>query len=168
MSENKDPLTPGKRFEKDWSDSVPKTCFLYRFKDSATSFKKVKGVNFTPSNICDFLLIDDISRTTYFLELKTTKGSSIPLKNIREEQIKQLTEASMHNVIAGLVINFREKKNYTVFVDIGTLNRMMKEIDKKSFSIVDFTKYGCVSINSKIARVHYRYNIESFVKKVHR
>lgn len=159
----------GKQFEDDWEKSVDEdTCYIYRFKDSPTSFIKVDNVKFTPSNISDYLMFDDITRTLYFVELKTTKGTAFPLSNVREEQIKQLTKASKHNLIAGLVINFRERQNYTIFVDIQTFNKMCKEINKKSFNIIDFTKYGCTPINSELKRVHYRYDIKGFMKKIHK
>lgn len=160
-------LSPGKQFESDFSKSVPESCFLYRFKDSPASFADATNVKFTPSNICDYMMLDDNTKTLYLFELKSVKDKTIPLNNIRETQIKQLTKASEHNLIAGFIINFRERNNYTIFVDIETFNNMRKEINKKSFNIIDFTKYGCTVINNKKLKTTHRYDIEQFVKTIH-
>ena len=157
-------MNAGKQFEADIKASCPKTAYIYRFRDSASSFGESTNTRFTPSNICDYLLFDDESRSLYFLELKTTKGASLPLSNIRENQIKQLTEAGeRHNIIAGFVVNFREKENFTAFIDIESFNQMLKNLEKKSFNIEDMRKYGCVEINSQKKKVNYRYDLSTFI-----
>ena len=54
---------------------------------------------------------------------------------IRDNQIKELTEASKYNLIAGLIFNYREKNNATYFMLMDDFNEMTSKIDKKSFNI---------------------------------
>ena len=157
--------SPGKVFEQDFQKSCPESAYIYRLKDNAASFAKGTNTRFTSHNMCDYLLFDNKSRTLYFLELKSTKSSSVPLSMIRETQIKELTEASNNNLIAGFVVNFREKDNFTGFISIKDFNRMMNEINKKSFNIEDLKKYRVIEIKSEKKRTRYKYNIENFINK---
>ena len=96
----------GKKFEQDFANSVNKDKYwLYRFRDNAASFSGGTNTRFTSSNICDYLLFDNDTRTLYLLELKSTKSSSISYTMIRDNQIKELTEASKYNLIAGFIFN---------------------------------------------------------------
>lgn len=160
-------LSPGKQFEADIKKSVPDSCYLYRFKDSASSFSDATNTSFTPSNICDYLMLDDESRTLYFLELKTHKGTSLPFSAIRQSQIKQMTDAGKHNLVTGFMINLREKDNFTAFIRIDDFNRMMEETGKKSCNIKDIMDYGGVKIKSEKKRTSYRYDLKDFIEKTH-
>ena len=62
---------PGKIFEQAIKDSVPNTCWIYRFRDNAASFGNGNNTRFASSNICDYLLFDDNSRTLYLLEIQS-------------------------------------------------------------------------------------------------
>lgn len=159
-------MNTGKQFEIDFKNSCPSTAFIYRFRDSASSFYSSEKTRFTPSNICDYMIYDDNTRILFLLELKTTRGSSLSLNNIRDTQIKQLTNASKHNIQAGFIVNFREKNNYTAYLHISKFNKMIKNIGKKSFNIEDMVKADCIEIESQIKRTHYSYNLKDFLKKV--
>ena len=62
------PQNEGKKFEADLKSSVPDTCWLYRLRDNASSFANGTNTRFTSSNICDFILFDDMSKTLFLLE----------------------------------------------------------------------------------------------------
>lgn len=156
----------GKQFEADWKASVDKLpdVWYYRLKDNAASFASGENTRFTSHNMCDCLVLDDKSRTLYCLEQKSTKGTSIPLKMIRKNQIDELTDASKHNLIAGFLFNFRTENNDTYFMKIQEFNKMISEIDKKSFNQKDLSKYSTVRVQSHIKKVNYAYDVKQFIK----
>lgn len=157
----------GKKFENDIKTSIPNTCWLYRLRDNASSFAGGENTRFTSSNICDYIMLDDITKTLFLIECKSTKGTSIPLTMIRENQIKGLEEASKHNLIAGLLVNFRNENNDTFFILINEYLNMMNTLNKKSFNIKDLEKIGVTRIECEKKRTRYRYDIEKMIRKLH-
>ena len=146
---------------------MPETCWIYRFRDNAASFGNGNKTRFASSNICDYLLFDDDTKTLYLLELKSTQGTSIPLLMIRDNQIKSLQEASKHNLIAGFICNFRNENNDTFFIEICNFVKMMENINKKSFNINDLKNNNAIPIDSKKKRTRYIYDIQKFVNESH-
>lgn len=156
----------GKKFENDIKESVPDTCWIYRLRDNASSFAGGENTRFTSSNICDYLLLDDKTRTLMLIECKSTKGTSVPITMLRENQIKGLQEASKHALVAGLIINFRNERNDTFFLLIDEYLKMMESINKKSFNIKDLEKIGAIRVESAKKRTRYTYNVEKLIKEV--
>lgn len=146
---------------------MPDTCWIYRLRDNASSFANGQNTRFTSSNICDYILFDDITKTLFLVECKSTKGTSIPLTMIRENQVIGLQEASKHNLVAGILINFRNENNDTFFMLIEEYLELINEIHKKSFNISDLEKAGITRIQSERKRTRYRYNINKMVEELH-
>lgn len=146
---------------------MPDTCWIYRLRDNASSFANGQNTRFTSSNICDYILFDDITKTLFLVECKSTKGTSLPLTMIRENQIIGLKEASQHNLVAGILINFRNENNDTFFMLIEEYLELINEIHKKSFNISDLEKAGITRIQSERKRTRYRYNINKMVEELH-
>ena len=161
------PQNEGKRFEQSIKDSVPDTCWIYRFRDNAASFGNGTNTRFASSNICDYLCFDDLTRTLFLWELKSTKSTSIPISMIRDNQIKSLQEASKHMLVAGFICNFRNENNDTFFIEIGDFIDMVENINKKSFNPSDLEKYGAIRIESHKKRTRYVYNVEKLIKDTH-
>lgn len=157
----------GKKFENDIKQSIPETCWIYRLRDNASSFSGGDNTRFTSSNICDFIMLHDPSKTLYLLELKSTKSTSIPLSMIRQNQIDGLSEAGKHTLIAGIIINFRNEHNDTFFIHIKDFINMLNLTNKKSFNIKDLENRNAIRIYSNKKRTRYRYDIERFVKEIH-
>ena len=153
----------GKLFEQDFQKSTPSTCWIYRLRDNASSFANGNATRFTSSNICDYLLFDDISKTLFLIECKSTQGTSVPLSIVRDNQIKGLLDTSKHNLIAGFLINFRNKDNNTYFISINNYIKMINNINKKSFNIRDLTVNGAIEINSTKKRTRYTYDIKKMI-----
>lgn len=153
----------GKLFEQDFQKSIPSTCWIYRLRDNASSFANGNVTRFTSSNICDYLLFDDISKTLFLIECKSTQGTSVPLSMVRDNQIKGLLNASKHNLIAGFLINFRNSNNNTYFISIENYMKMLNNINKKSFNIKDLTVNGAIEINSTKKRTRYTYDIKKMI-----
>ena len=86
---------------------------------------------------------------------------------IRQNQIDGLLEASKHNLVAGLLLNFRNDNNDTFFVLIDDFFDMMNSINKKSFNIKDLESIGATRIDSEKKRTRYRYDISKMIGELH-
>ncbi len=101
------------------------------------------------------------------MECKSTNNTSIPLTMIRENQIEGLKDASRHNLVAGLLVNFRNEKNDTFFILIDTYLNMIESVNKKSFNIYDLENSGATRIESTRKRTRYTYNLNKMIKELH-
>ena len=108
-----------------------------------------------------------MTRTLYLIECKSTKGTSVPLSMIRSNQIEGLQEASKHNLVAGILVNFRNENNDTFFILIDEFIDMMNSINKKSFNIKDLESIGATRVENTKKRTRYTYNIEKLVGELH-
>ena len=102
----------GKLFEQDIKKSIPPEFFIERYKDDTAGFKGV-------ANPADFRLYK--FPFTFLWELKTHKGSSIPLAKIRNSQLKGMRKASHHyGVYCGFILNYRdlEETYYITFAEL--------------------------------------------------
>ena len=86
---------------------------------------------------------------------------------IRQNQIDGLLEANKHNLVAGLIINFRNENNDTFFITIDEFIDMTISLNKKSFNIKDLESIGAIRIESTKKRTRYTYNIEKLVGELH-
>lgn len=141
--------------------------WIYRLKDNAASFGGSNNTRFASHNMCDYIMFDDNTRTFYCCELKSTKATSVSLSMIRDNQIEELTEAGKHNLVAGFLINFRNKNNDTYFIEITEFNQMISDINKKSFNQNDLKNYNAIYIESECKKVNYMYNIKKFISETH-
>lgn len=162
-------VNEGKRFEQNWKSSVEEldNLWIYRLKDNAASFSGGSNTRFASHNMCDFIMFDDSSRTLYAIELKSTKSASVTLSMVRDNQIEELTKASKHNLVAGFLINFRNNSNDTYFIEMCDFNKMISEINKKSFNKKDLISYNAIYVESACKKVNYKYNIKKFIKDTH-
>ena len=107
-----------------------------------------------------------LQKPYFYLELKSTKSTSIPLSMIRQNQIEGLLKASSHNLKAGFIVNFRNKNNDTFFITIGNFNIMINSLSKKSFNVSDLENFGAIRIYNELRRTRYRYNINELISEV--
>ena len=108
-----------------------------------------------------------MTKTLFLIECKSTKSTSIPLTMIRDSQIKGLQEASKHDLITGILVNFRNENNDTFFILINEFVDMMDSINKKSFDIKDLESIGATRIKSVKKRTRYKYDIQDMINKLH-
>lgn len=108
----------------------------------------------------------------FCIELKTVAGNSISFERDKNDkgvihcyQIDSLKKLSKYkNVISGLVIDFRKTEN-TYFVNIKDWDKLIGDINKKSFNESDLVKLeNLIHINKKKLKVNYRYDIDNFIK----
>lgn len=157
-------MNSGKKFENNFRDSVPKDVFYYRFRDGTSSWSKEENnlTRFQAKNICDCMLYD--GQYLYLLELKSHKGSSLPLSTIRENQIKSLIATEKYaNIIAGLIVNFSDKEE-CYFMPIKMAFKWFYQTNRKSIPIVEF-RDNCIQIDGYKKKVNYKYDVEKFINE---
>ena len=108
-----------------------------------------------------------MTKTLFLIECKSTKSTSIPLTMIRDNQIKGLKEASKHNLVAGILVNFRNENNDTFFITIDEFIDMTSSLNKKSFNVKDLESIGAIRIKSTKKRTRHTYNISDLIKEIH-
>lgn len=157
-------MNNGKRFEQNFRKSVPDDIFYYRFKDSASSYYGGnERLRFSNNNICDCMLFD--SNKLYLLELKSTKGKSIPFKNFRENQLKELALAQYYkNIIAGIVIEFSELDR-AFFMCISDITDFMRIGSRKSIPIEYCVEKG-IEIEITKKRVNNSFNVRKLLNEI--
>ena len=121
----------GKRFEEDFKKSIPTDMFYYRLRDGTSSWGDQANTRFQATNICDYIVF--ANETLYLLELKSTKGTSIPYTSLRDNQIDGLFDAlsKKGDIRAWFVINFREKEE-TYMLSVVNVKAFMIESTRKS------------------------------------
>lgn len=167
----------GKRFEEDFSKSVPRQHLIHRLPDAAQSFGGSSNLRFSRKNPFDYLLFDTEHRTLYALELKTVDKKSISFERTEDEekeihlhQIKGLQAWGQYSgVVAGFVIEFRPIEN-TIFIDISSFCKMMDLNEKKSFTINDIESlhlpYYVIPQTKK--RTRCAYDVAAFLNMTYR
>lgn len=153
-------MKSGKSLEIGFRKSVPEDVFFYRFRDGTSSWDRGNKTRFQAYNIADCELF--YKGKLFILELKSTKGSSLPYKNIRQKQIEELTKASEYeNIICGFVIDFSEL-NECYFIKISQFNEFLKTADRVSIPIKYLRENG-IKIDVRVLRTNKRYDIENLL-----
>ena len=84
---------------------------------------------------------------------------------IRKNQIDGLLEASKHNLVAGLILNYRNENNDTFFITIDKFINMINTIGKKSFNVKDLLINDAIRVDSTKKRTRYTYNIKKLIEE---
>ena len=164
----------GKKFENNFKASVPEGIFYDRKKDQAQSFAQTDMLRFSSKNPYDITLYS--FPVMFCLELKSVGTSSISFARRKNEkgvihyhQIEGLRKVSKYKgIIGGFIVNFRKTDGTenTYFIDIREFDKMINELDKKSFNEKDLENYNVVPIIGTKKRVNYSYDVAGFVKTV--
>ena len=144
----------GKQFEDEIRACIPVDWYVERYKDDTAGFKGV-------ANPADFR----IYKYPYLvlLELKTHKGKSIPLDNIRDNQIKGMKKAVKHNgVYGGFIINYRDLGE-TYYVSVELVANFKDQADRKSIPVEWCREWG-TKIDQELIRTRYRYNLKDWLR----
>lgn len=153
-------MTPGKRFEADFRNSVPEGVYVKKLADAAIGFDINSSTQrFAPPSPFDFLLCR--KGRMYALELKSTKDTSLSYRgtsaNIKERQVDELLKAEMAGAVAGFVINFRTAEK-TFFISASVLKVFMETSGKNSINGMEVKRLG-VFIPCEKKIVNYRYDL---------
>lgn len=142
-----------KRFEEDFSKSMPDNFFSYRLKD-CWWWSNASNTRFTSSNLCDFIVHNE--QYLWLVELKSTKQKSIP-KPRQYEWLKNSLWYTWVNPI--FIINFRTQW-VTYIVHVQSLESVFNH--KKSLSLKDCDELW-VLLPQTLKRVRYSYDIETWL-----
>ena len=163
----------GKKFEKDWQDSVPIGIYIKRMPDPAIGFD-VKNSTQRFAGKCPYDFVMYKQPFMYALEMKSTGTTSISFKGsspmIKEHQIKELRKAHANGVKAGFVFNFRKSENtYYVPIEVFDAITCMQMIGKSSINEKDLLESDymgdIIEIPSRLKKVSYHYDVEVLFKE---
>ena len=170
----------GKKFENNFKSSVPENVMYHRLHDAPQSWSQDKGTRFSWQNPCDAFLFQD--GMLLALELKTTKDKFYTFEKekgtnktakIHYHQIEGLREFSKYNsIIPGFVLNYRineDTSDYTeltYFIHIDDFDRMINDLNKKNFTMLDLLKYSPIKIESIKKRTNFKYEVGSFLNEI--
>lgn len=152
---------PGKKFEEDFIKSVPGRCDVTRLKD-AGGWSNATNTRFSISNPCDFIIYsqpeDEMDQGRFYkLELKSTKGISLPFANIKDSQLKSLMDSQEKGVLAWFIVNFRQV-NETYAVAAHLIAGLIAKGDRKSLPLV-YAQKNCLLIKQSIKITRWRYDL---------
>ena len=140
----------GKVFEEEIKDSFPKDFYVERYKDDTAGFHGV-------TNPADFRIYK--YPYTFLIELKTHKGTSIPLDRIRDNQLKGLAKAVVHRgIFGGFIFNFRDLEE-TYYVPVLEVVKFINSNERKSLP-VEWCKEVGRKIPQKKKKVRYTYDLK--------
>lgn len=179
-NKTKTPNNMGKIFEKNFKTAVQQAkneqIFIYRIKDTDTSYNHTEKSKYTHENLCDYFMFYD--GVLYALELKSTRYKSIgfeldpekPQKMIKAHQVEGLTKLIPYeNIMGGFIFNFRdEERNHeqTYFMRIEDFNVFASNTDKKSINAGDIVINGGIPIECTKKRKWFTYNIDKMVDDI--
>ena len=156
-------MNNGKRFEQNFKNSIPRGIFYYRLRDGSSSWGGNEKVRFQQENICDSIMYD--GDYLYTLELKSTKGKSLPYTNIKQHQIEVLLWCSKFaNVISGFIVEFSDLDE-CYFIEINDFKEFYDSNSRKSLPYEFCFKNG-IKIGVKKLRINRKFDIDNFIKDV--
>lgn len=145
-------MSLAKNFEKLCKCGIEKVAYIYRIND----FGNLVGI----SNPCDFFAYK--YPYMYMLEMKTTAGYSLPLKNISDYQYKSMLEASIKYKIKSYFIVWYYDRNVTLAIPVEVV-KAVKESNKKSIRY-DYKNDKIITIQGEKKKIYYSYDWKSFFK----
>ena len=170
----------GKKFEENFKTAVLQAkegqVFIYRIKDTDTSYNHTETSKYTHNNLCDYFM--HYNGVLYALELKSTCYKSIgfeldpekPQKMIKAHQIEDLTKLIPYDgIVAGFVFNFRDEdrgNEQTYFMRIEDFNEFVHNTDKKSINAGDIVVYGGIPIENTKKRKWFTYNVNKMIDDI--
>lgn len=160
-------MNAGKQFEKDFHESAEKVMATIRLKDPAASFGANEGLRFSPRNMCDFICYR--KPDMFLFELKSFAGTSIPFKSMvsgkTDRRIQQMADMAHRwpGMRACVIFNCRQV-SVTYLVAAADVINFMTTSDRRSIPMSWIETVG-VKIQQEKKRVHWRYDLESFVSE---
>ena len=175
-------MNSGKRFEKDFKDSVPKGVWFYRFRDSPISYyggSDNEEIRFAQDNICDCELFR--APVLYLIELKTVSTVSAALTTLfgkfdpekrrykRQHHLEDMEAAALHpGIRAAVVINYSGTHHtYAVPVRcvVGFVNAAINLGGRKSIPESWCREYGAL-VPQRQLRVNWRYDVTELMDRL--
>jgi len=160
----------GKAFEQNFRKSIPDSdkIYYYRLKDSASSYYGGnQQLRFSQSNIADAFLFHVTEYMNYLLilEFKNHKGKSLPINCIRENQLKEMVEASKKTDVIPLLVVFFSDIERCFSLRIEDVNNYIKTSGRKSIPL-EYFEQTAIEIKVTKLRTNYKYNIEEWLNNI--
>ena len=144
-------MSLGKNFETICSVQLQEQGFyVQRIPDQMSFLKGSK-------NPCDYITYK--YPYMFLMEMKTTAGSSLPLRNISEFQMKSLNDCFLTKGVIGLYIVWFYDKNVTVAI----LGDYIANLDKKS---IRYDDENCIRIEGTKKKKYFEYNFTKLFLEV--
>ena len=153
-------MNAGKQFEQDFKNSIPTNTYYYRLRDGTAGWGEQEKTRFQAKNICDAILYR--YPHMHLLELKSTKGKSIPLSRLT--QYKDMVKAQSKGLFVGFIFNMRDV-NETYYVLIDDITHFMQSESRKSLPI-DFMREHGIIIGQELKRTRWRYNVAEWLDRL--
>lgn len=147
----------GKKFEKDFKDSMPSEVWYYRIKTRTTSYKG-------DSEIADSICFR--KPNLFIFELKSTKEKRLPFSMIRPNQIQGISRAVQnYDVYGGILVQLREPY-YHFYVPIEVLVEYI-ENGHKSIKLKDIeTDSRIIEVPFTVKRVTCQLDVHHLLDKI--
>ena len=160
----------GKVFEQNFRKSIPDSnkIYYYRLKDSASSYYGGnQQLRFSQSNIADAFLfyVTEYMNYLLILEFKNHKGKSLPINCIRENQLKEMVEASKKMDVIPLLVVFFSDIERCFSLRIEDVNNYIKTSGRKSIPL-EYFEQTAIEIEVTKLRTNYKYNIEEWLNNI--
>lgn len=144
-------MSLGKNFESICAIQLQEQGFyVQRIPDQMSFLKGSK-------NPCDYIAYK--YPYMFLLEMKTTAGSSLPLRNISEFQMKSLNDCFLTRGVIGLYFVWFYDKNVTLAV----LGDYITNLDKKS---IRYDDPNCIVIEGTKKKKYFEYNFTKLFVEV--
>ena len=144
-------MSLGKNFESICSVQLQEQGFyVQRIPDQMTFLKGSK-------NPCDYIVYK--YPYMFLMEMKTTAGSSLPLRNISEFQMKSLNDCFLTKGVIGLYLVWFYDKGITVAI----LGDYIANLDKKS---IRYDDENCIKIEGTKKKKYFEYNFTKLFSEV--
>lgn len=159
----------GKIFEQNFRKSIPinDKIYYYRLKDSASSYYGGnENLRFSQNNIADAFMfyIGNMFSYLFIFEFKSHKGKSLPITCIRDNQLKDMLEASKKVGVRPILIVFFSDIEKCYALDIEDVDNFIKSSDRKSIPL-EYFENNAKEIEVIKLRSNYRYNIEKWLEQ---
>ena len=148
-------MSIAKQFEKNVATQLKeiKDTYIYRLSDLVNQF----GV----ANPCDYFCF--YKNTFLLLEMKTTEGASLPLKNISDYQYLSMLEASQKRGIKAYFLVWWYSKDITRAIPVSVI-KDIKETNKKSIRF-DYKDSRIIDIDGIKKKLYFEYDWNKFFKE---
>ena len=152
-------MNAGKRMEQNWRKSclrVPKLYYKLMNDGTATFYggQNQNNVRFQKENPYDCFMY--LEPCLYLIELKSHKGSSLPINAIRGVQLDHLSSVmGVPGIVAGFVVHFVDKEECW-FAEGWRVKQYVVTTDRKSIPLAWFQENGTnVGLVKKITNTEY-------------
>lgn len=159
----------GKQFEQSFRKSIPdnENIFYYRLKDSNNSWNRGENIRFAGSNIADAFMFyaSEYINLLLILEFKHHKGKSLPITCIRENQLKEMLEASKKRDVIPLLIVFFSDVEKCFSIPIEDICNFISNTDRKSIPL-EYFEQCATPIEVIKLRTNYKFNIDDWLNNI--